>query len=149
MSRQLFLSGLVLLLLNGCTLVSAPSSQFNSDHNTLFVELGGMEGITTITSLFVEQISWDQPHFKHFKNTNIERFRSKFAEQLCMISDGPCEYTGDTMIQVHTGMAITEKEFNRTVDLLITAMTQAGIKHTTQNKLLARLAPLRGEIILK
>tara|TARA_R110000772_G_scaffold192602_4_gene303574 strand:- start:419 stop:580 length:162 start_codon:yes stop_codon:yes gene_type:complete len=51
------------------------------------------------------------------------------------------------MIDIHTGMNITENDFNHLVDLLINAMELQGIPHRIQNQLLARLAPLRSNII--
>ena len=51
------------------------------------------------------------------------------------------------MVQIHTGMAISESDFNRVVDLLINAMNEVGIAHSVQNQVLARLAPMRSEVI--
>ena len=51
------------------------------------------------------------------------------------------------MVAIHTGMNITEADFNRVVDLLINAMNEQKISHTLQNKILAKMAPLRHEII--
>ncbi|HVL00420.1 MAG TPA: group 1 truncated hemoglobin [Dongiaceae bacterium] len=132
------------LALTGCQSLSGsqtPGSQ------TLYDELGGQPVIEKIADNFINEISFDQKISAHFKDTDIDRFRAKLIEQLCNVSDGPCEYTGDSMLDVHQKMNITENEFNRTVDLLINAMTQAGVSHRTQNKLIARLAPMRPDII--
>ena len=51
------------------------------------------------------------------------------------------------MVAIHTGMNINEKDFNHVVDLLINAMNEQNIPHTVQNKILAKMAPLRGKII--
>ncbi|TNC91538.1 MAG: hypothetical protein CSH36_09170 [Thalassolituus sp.] len=77
----------------------------------------------------------------------MKRLREKLEEQLCMVSDGPCEYTGDSMEDVHAGMQITTGEFNRVVELLQNAMNQAGVAYPVQNRLIKRLAPMRPEII--
>jgi hemoglobin len=66
---------------------------------------------------------------------------------LCELTDGPCQYDGDNMMDIHTGMKVTEKEFNHLVDLLINAMNNADIPHTLQNQVLSRLAPLRSQVI--
>ncbi len=142
--KAFFLSLSLACVLSACSLVSVPNM---SDNDTLYVELGSEEGIAEIVDLFVDEIGFDGLVFEHFKNADVDRFRNKLIEHLCQVSDGPCEYTGGQIDQVHEGMNISEKEFNHTVDLLIAAMNKAGIKHTTQNKLLARLVPLRGDII--
>ncbi|MFC6806650.1 group 1 truncated hemoglobin [Methylophaga thalassica] len=68
---------------------------------------------------------------------------------LCATSDGPCQYNGDSMQQIHDGMDINERDFNHLVDLLIDAMNETGISHPIQNQLLARLVPLRKQIIYR
>ena len=116
-------------------------------HDSLYDQLGGQPAIEKIVDNFIEEISFDPQIVTHFKDTNIDRLRTKLIEKLCNVSGGPCEYTGDSMEQVHHKMNITEAEFNRTVDLLINAMNKAGVNLRTQNRLLARLAPLREDII--
>ena len=66
---------------------------------------------------------------------------------MCTSVNGPCEYNGDSMVDIHTGMNIDEKDFNRVVELLIAAMEDEGIGYSTQNKVLKALAPLRSDII--
>lgn len=127
------------MTLSGCQLLHSSS--------TLYDDLGGMPVIEKIADNFINEISYDQQIAQHFKDTKIERFREKLIEQLCNVSDGPCQYSGDSMLDVHQKMNITEAEFNRTVDLLVNAMNQAGVPHRVQNRLLARLAPMRPDII--
>jgi hemoglobin len=135
------LTVLLVFLLLGC--------QSLSPSRSLFDELGGMPVIEQITDNFIDEISFDQQIVQHFKESDIDRFRAKLIEQICVETGGPCTYSGDSMVDVHTKMNITEAEFNRTVDLLINAMNKAGVAHRTQNKLLARLAPMRGDIIYR
>lgn len=108
-----------------------------------------MEGITEITDNFIYEIGFDENIVRHFQETNLDRFREKFIEQVCEVSGGPCTYSGDTMLDVHTKMNVTEAEFNRTVDLLVAAMNRSRVPHRVQNQLLARLAPTREDIIYK
>jgi len=110
-------------------------------------ELGGAAGVEKIVDGFISEISYDQEIFPFFKDTNVPRLREKLIEQFCMVSGGPCEYTGDSMEASHTGMNITSGEFNRVVELLQNAMIKAGTPMTARNRLIRSLAPLRPEII--
>ncbi len=114
---------------------------------TLYDQLGGKEGVAEIVDNFITQISYDPQIYPFFSKTNVPRLREKLEEQVCMLSDGPCAYTGDSMEQVHTNMHISTAEFNRTVELMQAAMDDAGIPFTVQNQLLKLLAPMREEII--
>ena len=139
------------LLLSGCA-----SKPMLEQHNAaspsktcLFYEMGGEAVAEKITLEFIQQISMSKQIVPYFENSNIDRFEAKFYEHLCFVTNGPCEYTGDSMEQVHAGMDITETHFNRLVELLINAMTEADVPHPTQNKILARFVPMRKEIIYK
>lgn len=120
-----------------------------NSNTTLYEELGGAPAVEKIVDNFIAEIGYSKTIVKHFEETNLDRFRAKMIEHMCEVSAGPCKYTGDTMLQTHQNRHITESEFNQTVDLLINALNKAGIPHTTQNKLLARLAPMRSDIIYK
>lgn len=93
------------------------------------------------------EIAYDPRVFDRFADSNVQRFREKIIEHFCFIADGPCEYTGDSMVLVHRGMDIDSAEFNAVVEDLIDAMDKAGTPISAQNRLLARLAGLRPQII--
>jgi hemoglobin len=128
-----------LALLAGCETLNRES--------TLYDDLGGKPVIERITGNFIREIGYDPQIVTHFEESDLDRFYEKMVEHLCEISGGPCEYTGDSMLESHQGMNISEAEFNRTVDLLINAMDKADVPKRLQNRLLARLAPLREDII--
>ncbi len=136
---KVFSSLMLLIALAGCA----------SNSSTLYKDLGGKAGIADIVDNFIYEIQYDPAILPYFEGSDIDRFRDKLEEQLCALSDGPCQYTGDSMEQVHGGMQITEQHFNQTVDLLINAMDSAGTPHRVQNRLLARLAPMRKDMLYK
>jgi len=113
---------------------------------TLYDDLGGQPTIDRIADEFIMEIAYDDRVFPRFADSNVQRFREKIIEHFCMIANGPCVYTGDSMVQTHTGMNISEAEFNAVVEDLIAAMDTVGVDIGTQNRLLARLATLRPQI---
>jgi hemoglobin len=112
-----------------------------------YQQLGGQPKIEEIVDNFITEIEFDPVMFEFFKDSNIDRFREKLNEHICMLTGGPCDYTGDKMEQVHAGMNITESEFNHGVDLFINAMTKADIPHSIQNKILAVIIHTRDQMI--
>jgi hemoglobin len=122
-------------------------SACTSTQLSTYQQLGGQPKIAEIVDNFINEIEFDPVLYEFFKDSNIERFREKVSEHICMLTGGPCEYTGDEMEQVHTGMDISESEFNHTVDLFIIAMTKANVPHTVQNKVLAAIIHTRDEMI--
>ena len=125
-------------LLSGCA---------NSTKLSLYQKLDGKAGIGRIVDSFIYQIGNDEQIIHYFEHSNIAHFRQGFINHMCMLVEGPCTYDGDSMVAIHTGMHITEKDFNHVVDLLINAMNEQNISHSLQNDILSSMAPLRGEII--
>jgi hemoglobin len=116
---------------------------------SLYDQIGGEQKVAQIADYFIDEIQYDRQILRYFLESDIDRFREKLGEHICVHIDGPCTYTGDDMVKVHTGMNITEADFNRVVELLINAMNRAEVPHRLQNQLLARFAPMRGEMIYR
>ncbi|WP_240919822.1 group 1 truncated hemoglobin [Paraglaciecola sp. 20A4] len=139
MKRSKFVLLTILFLgLSACSSISQRS---------VYTQMGGQQKIEQVVDNFINEIEFDPVIFEYFKDSDIDRFREKFIEHLCNLTGGPCQYSGDTMVQVHSGMNMTEADFNRGVDLLINAMNTAQIPHTVQNKVLAILATKRNEML--
>jgi hemoglobin len=128
-------------------ITTLPGCATSGQPPTLFEELGGHNGIDRVVDGFILEIANDPRVLPRFEDSNVARFREKITEHFCMIADGPCEYTGDSMVLVHAGMDITSPEFNAIVENLMAAMEDADIPLAARNQLLARLASLRPEII--
>lgn len=128
---------LALTLLASCA--NKPSS--------LYHKIGGEQVVEKIADHFVDEIGNDKIIVAYFAKSNVDRFHRSFKIHLCSLIDGPCKYEGDNLKEVHRGMNITEGDFNRLVDLFIRAMKKAGLSHRERNRVLARVAPFRGEII--
>jgi len=142
------LVGLLPLLLVGCSgAVRAPAGA--TAPPTLYEDLGGATGVLALTEQFLMNIADDRRVNQHFVETNVVRFRDKLAEHLCQIADGPCTYSGDSMRDTHAGMNIDLADFYAVVDDLVAAMDSLRLPTATQNRLLARLAPLHADIITR
>lgn len=113
----------------------------------LYAELGGEEGVARLVAAMVERVHADPRIGELFAETDLDYLRERLEEQVCQVADGPCEYTGLPMPDAHSGMDISEREFNWFVEDVEAAMREVGLPLRTQNRLLARLARMRGEII--
>ena len=113
----------------------------------LFDRIGGQEVLENVVENLVKNIGQDEVIFHFFADSNVTRFKENLYIHLCAVSGGPCQYEGDSMVDIHTGMNIREGDFNHLVELLIKAMDSSGVAYPLQNELLSRLVPLRKEII--
>jgi hemoglobin len=140
--RKVARLALCILSLN---LISSCANQQRDDN--LYRALNGTQGIERIVNSFVKLIAADKQILPYFAKSSVSHFKHGFITHLCSVSGGPCKYEGDNMVDIHTGMNINEADFNRVVELLIEAMEVNQIDYPTQNRVLAILAPLRGEVI--
>lgn len=131
---------MLLLAITGCTGAKRTDP-------SLYVEFGEMPGVQALVDDLLNRFADDERVAPTFANSNIDRFRALFVEHLCEILDGPCTYSGDDMREVHRGLDIDEAQFNAVVEHLLDAMRARGISRTAQNRLIARLAPMRGDVI--
>ncbi|MET1080838.1 MAG: group 1 truncated hemoglobin [Pseudomonas sp.] len=129
-----------LLGLAGC---AQPPAQGDS----LYRALGEQAGIGRIVEGMLLNIADDPRIVRHFTNIDIQRLRDKLVEQFCVEAGGPCVYSGDSMEESHKGQQLTRGDFNALVENLQAAMSAEGVPIPVQNRLLARLAPMRGQII--
>ncbi|MBA6417357.1 group 1 truncated hemoglobin [Colwellia sp. 6M3] len=136
----------LLMLLVGCISCASPNNTAVDNEPSLYQQIGEKPAIDKIIDNLVNIIGQDEVVFAHFAQSNVTNFKEKLSVYLCHITDGPCQYNGDTMQDIHRGMYIDTNQFNHFVELFISAMDEANISYPIQNQLLARLAPLRESI---
>jgi hemoglobin len=139
--RRFFIAGLSAL-----SFTLSASAQTQTDN--LYQALGGSPGIARVVDQLIVEIQQDARISPQFKETNMKRLAELLKEQLCVVSDGPCQYSGDDMLTVHAQLGIKSAAFNALVEDLQTAMHKNHIPFATQNRLLARLAVMKKDIVV-
>ena len=117
--------------------------------DSLFKDLGGQAGVTRIADRSVRLFLADTRVKADFDNINLDRLRQRLAEQFCQITGGSCVYHGHSMAEAHAGLDLTQAKFNAVAEDVQTAMRQIGIPYWTQNRLMARLAPMQRDVVTK
>ncbi len=130
------------LFIAGCAASPEPA-----DDDSLYRALGEREGIERIVDGLLFRISEDGRIVEQFRGIDVARFERLLSEQLCELSGGPCTYSGDDMVTAHRGQDISEAEFNALVENLIEVMEHQNVPVAAQNRLVAKLAPMREDII--
>ncbi len=140
-------ASVIFILLASCLSCAVINKNQSTKLPSLYIKIGQQAALDKIVDNLINIIGRDDVVFSHFADSNITYFRKNLTLFLCHILDGPCEYSGDTMQDIHRGMNINKNQFNHFVELFIDAMEAAEIPYPIQNQVLARLAPLRENII--
>jgi len=115
--------------------------------DALFRALGARAGIDAIVADFVPRLVADPRTSEFFKKTNQAHLQEMLALQFCVVSGGGCTYTGLPMTVAHKDMDISKGDFNALVEVLQASMDAQHVPFSTQNQLLARLAPMHRDIV--
>jgi hemoglobin len=134
-------------LLAGCGMICGAAAARAGD--TLFADMGGQAAITKIANDTADIFLADDRIKATFDDTNLDRFRKMLAEQFCQVAGGPCVYTGHNMRDAHKGLHLTNADFNAAVEDLQKAMDRNGVAFATQNRFLARLAPMQHDVVTR
>lgn len=141
MLRSLCIALLALVLI-GC-------AQQPAKDDSLYRDLGEKPGITRIVEGMLLNVAGDPRIVQFFTKVDIAGLRDKLVDKFCVIAGGPCVYTGDSLEESHKGQNLTPSHFNALVESLQASMDSQGVPTPVQNRLLARLAALRGQVIEK
>ena len=115
--------------------------------DAFYEQLGGRDGVAAIVVEFVAIMLADKRIADTFEGVDMDRLHAKLAEQFCMVSGGPCSYTGKSMQEVHEDLKVNNTRFNASVEDLQLAMVRCGVPSRVQNRLLAKLAPTQRSIV--
>ena len=133
-------AGLVLMV---CCAVSAAAMA----RGTLYERLGGATGVAAISTTLIDRVAADPLTGPNFKGSKLERIKRLLAEQICVLADGPCHYSGDPMKDVHAGHHISEAMFYVMVDKLRAILHERHVDLRSRNELLGLLAPMKQDVV--
>ena len=134
------------LLLSATFLTGTAQAQTTAD-DTLYQQLGAQPGLTRLMDDFMARLLADPRMNPFFKDVDHQHVKAELVTQFCEVSGGPCKRKGPDMKTAHAGMDINKNNFNALVEVLQQSMDAQGIAFGTQNKLLAKLAPMHRDII--
>lgn len=120
-----------------------------SDDAEVFKAFGEKAGIVIIVDDFMVNLLNDPRTKPSFEKTDQKHIKEQLVDQFCFILNGPCEYKGAKMKQIHAEAGVNREQFNALVEQLQFAMDKNNVPFRAQNKLLAVLAPMHRDIITK
>ena len=115
--------------------------------DALYQQLGGQSGLVMLIDDLMARLLADPRMQPFFKDVDQRHVKEQLVTQFCEVSGGPCKLKEANMKKVHAGVDITRTDFNAMIEVLQHSMDARGVAFSTQNRLLARLAPMHREIV--
>jgi hemoglobin len=117
------------------------------DSAELARDFGGREGLARIAARTVDLSEADPRIAAIFAAHDTVRLKRTLGEQFCYLLGAGCDYSGRDMRTAHAEMGVTKADMNALVENLQAAMREAGVPFAAQNRLLAKLAPMSGQVV--
>lgn len=117
---------------------------------TLYKRLGGYDAIASVVDDFIGRMVADPSlsrFFQGFSNDSKGRIRQLVVDQMCAATGGPCVYIGRGMKEAHAGSGITEKDWERSTELLIASMDKYRVGQREKAEVIAALSALKPDIV--
>jgi len=129
---------------------AAPPQALAQQPSSLYHRLGGYDAIAAVTDDFVGRLGSD-PQLKRFftglSTDSQKKLRQHIVDFLCNATGGPCLYTGRDMKTAHTGLGITEDDWNATVKHLVATLDKLKVPEKEKNEVLGAISGLKGDIV--
>ncbi len=126
---------------------NAGAAPFEGD--AMYVAFGSEAGVARIVDRMLDLSVVDPRIAGIFAATDMVRLRRTLKEQFCFILGGGCVYTGRSMADAHDDIGLQPADFGALVEHLQAAMTAEGVPFHTQNRFLAKLAPMRRDTVTR
>lgn len=114
-----------------------------------FKAFNGMAGIERIAADLIAFSHADPRTADIFRAADNTRLKRTLAEQFCYLLGGGCKYTGRDMKSVHADMGLQMADFGALVENLQKAMDKERVPFRAQNRLLAKLAPIKRDVVVR
>ncbi len=115
----------------------------------MFEAFHGIEGVHRIVDRMLDLSLVDPRVSEVFVATDMVRLRRTIKEQFCHLLNGWCVYTGRSMKDAHDDIGLQPADMGALVEHLQTAMSEEGVPFHTQNRFLAKLAPMRRDVVTR
>ena len=129
---------------------AAPPQAFAQQQKSLYQRLGGYDALAAVTDDFLGRLATDPQLKRFFIGHNKEgetRIRQHVIDFLCVATGGPCAYTGQDMKTAHTGLGITEDDWNSTVKHLVETLDKFRVPANEKYEVLTAISGLKGDIV--
>ena len=115
----------------------------------LLAQFHGAAGVGRIVDDLLDGVTKDPRTAEIFKATDMERLRRTLNEQLVYLLGGKADYTGRDMKTAHKNQGVQQTDFNILVEYLQGAMDHEKVPFRAQNRLLAKLAPMQRDVVVR
>jgi hemoglobin len=130
--------------------VATPPQLMAQSQPTLYQRLGGYDAMAAVTDDFITHLATDPQLGRFFTGLSTDskiRVRQHVIDFLCVTTGGPCKYTGRDMKTAHTGLNISEADWNTSVKYLVGTLDKFKVPEKEKSEVLTAIGGLKADIV--
>ena len=134
------------------THASMTATNSTPQKKSLYSRLGGYDAIAAVVDDFIMRLATDkrfEKFFTGFSNDSKKKLRQHILDQFCAAAGGPCVYMGRDMKTSHTGLGITEADWDAAAKHLVAALDKYKVPEAEKNDLLTFVTAQKKDIVEK
>ncbi len=146
--RRTALLGLALSLL----LATSGMAEGAAQEKSLYERVGGYNALAAVVDDFIGRLVSDKQFEKFFTGFSVDskkRIRQHILDQFCAATGGPCIYTGRDMKTSHTGLGITNADWDAAAKHLVASLDKFKVPEKEKGEILAFVTSLKKDIVEK
>jgi hemoglobin len=130
--------------------VMAQTDPAPAKEKSLYERLGGYNALAAVTDEFLKRLAEDKQLSRFLvglSDDSKKRLRQHVLNLLCQATGGPCIYTGRDMKTVHTGLKITESDWDISAKALVETLDKFKVPKKEKDEVLGIVTPLKKDIV--
>jgi hemoglobin len=119
---------------------------------SLYDRLGGYNALALVVDDFIVRLVTDKQFDKFFVGHSTDskkHIRQHILDQFCAATGGPCLYTGRDMKMSHSGLGITNAEWDAAAKHLVASLDKYKVPEKEKSEVLAFVTTLKKDIVEK
>ena len=141
---------LILVVSWSQTPVLAQSDPAPPKEKSLYERLGGYNALAAVVDEFIRRLGADKQLSRFLvglSDDSKKRLRQHVLDQFCKATGGPCLYNGRDMKTVHTGLKITESDWDIAAKQLVETLDQFKVPKKEKDELVDFVTGLKKDIV--
>jgi hemoglobin len=129
---------------------ASPARAQDKTEKSLYERLGGYDAVAAVCDEFIKRLASDKQLSRFLvglSDDSKKRLRQHLVNQFCAATGGPCIYTGRDMKTVHTGLGITESEWETGAKHLVDTLDKFKVPKKEKDEVVAFVSGLKKDIV--
>jgi hemoglobin len=112
-----------------------------------FQRIGGTPAVTAVVDELYRRLTLDPLVSHHFDGIDLPRQKRHMVLMLTTVLSGPDSYEGRTLEEAHQPLGISDADYDRVSEHLVTILTEVGVPEDIRASLGQTLAAVRPQVV--